>query len=338
MLSLWQVLVAGLGILALGAVAYALWRRQASIAAARRPRAWLRLGLLAAVLSTLLLVVAGVGVAYGRAYRVVHPARSLPERTPESVGIVDYQAVSFPSVDGLTLRGWYVPPRNGAVVVFAHGLGDNRDRWLDDAALLAARGYGALLFDLRNSGESDGQVSTLGLREAGDVQGAVDFVLAWPGVDAGRIGLCGHSMGGAAAILAGARIPQVSAVVAQSAYTSLEDNMADSFARFTGLPPMPFAPLVIFFGEREAGADIAQVRPVDEIASLSPRPILLVHGALDKLVPVSNARALYAAAREPKEIYIVDDAGHWGLAQADPAEYQRRLIEFLDRYLLRKGR
>jgi fermentation-respiration switch protein FrsA (DUF1100 family) len=130
----------------------------------------------------------------------------------------------------------------------------------------------------------------------------------------------------------------VRAVVAQSAYTSLEDNIADSFQRFTGLPPFPFAPLVVFFGEREAGGNIAQVRPMDAIASLSPRPVLLVHGARDELVPVSNAYALYAAAREPKEIYVIADAEHLGLAQVEPEEYERRVIGFLDEYLLQEKR
>jgi fermentation-respiration switch protein FrsA (DUF1100 family) len=273
-------------------------------------------------------------MAHDRAYSLVHPNRSPIERTPESVGVTGYQTVSFPSMDGLTLYGWYVPAQNGAVVIFVHGLGGNRSGLLDSARVVVERGYGALLFDLRNSGESEGEVTTLGLREVLDVRGAVDFALSQPGVELDKIGLLGHSMGGATVIMAGAQIPEVSAVIAESAYTSIEDNVADSIEQLTGLPPFPFAPFVVFFGEREAGADITQVRPVDEIASINPRPILLVHGELDELVVISNVYALYQAAGEPKELYVIPNAGHDGFAQVEPVEYPRRILEFLDKYLL----
>ena len=85
---------------------------------------------------------------------------------------------------------------------------------------------------------------------------------------------------------------------------------------------------------REAGVDIAQMRPVDEIASLSPRPVLLVHGAQDELIPVSSAYDLYAAAQEPKEIYVIANAGHSGLAETEPEKYARRVVGFLNKYLL----
>lgn len=242
--------------------------------------------------------------------------------------------MTFPSSDGLNLQGWYVAPRNGAVIILVHGLGGNRCEMLDDAALLAAHGYGVVLIDLRNSGESDGTRTTLGLAEVNDVAGAVRFAAAQPGVEARRIGLLGHSMGGATVLRAAARLPEVSAVAAESAYTSLSDNVSSSLSKLTGLPAFPFAPLVIFFGQREAGLDISQVRPVDDMPAISPRPVLLVHGALDETIPVSNAYRLYAAVREPRDLYILPNAGHCCLPQAGGKEYVRRVVGFLDRYLL----
>ena len=284
----------------------------------------------------LLLAVLGFGIwlARSRAYGIVHPGRSPISRLPDSVGIKDYQSVSFLSSDGLTLRGWYAPTKNGAVVITVHGHGGNREGMLDDAALLTARGYGVLLFDLRNSGESDGQTTTLGLLEVNDVRGAVEFVAMQAGVDASRIGVLGQSMGGATAIMSAARIPQVRAVVAESAYTSLEDNVTNGVRQVAGLPPFPFAPLVIFFGQQEAGLDITAVRPVDDMASISPRPILIVHGELDETIPVANAHRLYEAAGEPKELYVIPNAGHAGLVQAGAEEYVRRVVGFFDQYLL----
>ena len=126
----------------------------------------------------------------------------------------------------------------------------------------------------------------------------------------------------------------VKAVIAQSTFTSVEDNISDSFKALTGLPPFPFAPLVVWFGEREAGVDISQVSPLDEIEAISPRAVLIVHGELDELIPVENAHRLYAAAGEPKELYVIANAGHSELPQAQPEEYRKRIVGFFDRHLL----
>jgi dipeptidyl aminopeptidase/acylaminoacyl peptidase len=331
---LMRSLVVSACLLAGGVATYTLRRRQASAATRLAAGGFWRL--VAAGLGALgiIFIAGGLVVARARAQALVHPARLTTLIAPETVGLTAYQSVSFLSADGLTLRGWYVPPRNGAVIIFVHGFACNRSAFLPEAALLAKHGYGALLFDLRNSGESDGDTTTLGLREVNDVQGAVDFVLAQPGGGANRLGLMGISMGGATVILSAVRLPQVSAVVAESAYASLPDSLDVTFKQMTGLPPFPFAPLVTFIGEREAGISIYQVRPVAEIAAISPRPILLVHGGQDPMIPVANVSALYAAAKEPKALYVVNQAGHGGFLEAEPQDYPRHLVDFFDKSLL----
>jgi uncharacterized protein len=329
-----RMAVASLGLVAGVGTVYALYHRQ-TVAATRLPAgAFWRLGAVCLAALALGLAALGAGFAHAKAYALVHPLHSPANRWPEAAGLTDYAPVNFASTDGLTLRGWFVPPRNGAVIIYVHGFSGNRSALLDEAALLAGQGYGALLFDLRNSGESDGTLTTLGLREVDDVRAAVDFVLAQPRVDAKRIGLMGISMGGATAILSAARIPQISAVVAESAYTSLPDSLGVTFKQMTGLPPFPFAPLIVYFGEREAGLKLSEVSPVAEIASISPRSVLLVHGGQDDIIPIDNAYALYAAAQAPKALYVVPQAGHGGFLQAAPDGYARRLVEFYDQSLL----
>jgi alpha-beta hydrolase superfamily lysophospholipase len=269
----------------------------------------------------------GLYLPYTRSKSLTRPERSLPGPLPDG-----YQAVEFTSSDGLLLKGWYWPPQNGAVVVFVHGLGGNRTELLVDADLIAQAGYGALLFDLRNSGESDGQVTTLGLDETRDVAAAVAFVYQTAGTDA-PVALFGHSMGGATVLLAAARLPEVRAVIAESAYSSIEENLNESIQGLTGLPPFPFAPLVVFFGQLDAGIDIRLVRPVDVVAQISPRPLLLIHGEQDQTILAENSRRLYAAAREPKELYLLPAAGHGGFLQAEPVEYPRRILAFLEKSL-----
>lgn len=311
-----QAVVEAMALLAFVHAIYALRQRHRAEATRLSGAAVCRLVVFGGVVLVLACGSAGSWLAYHRAWDIVHPARSQAWRTPDWVGIDRFREVSFHSADGLVPRGWYAPPRNGAVVIFVHGLGANRGQLLDDAAMVYREGYGVLLYDSRNCGESEGTLTTLGYQEAQDVLGAVDLVLSQTAGDEPRIGLLGHSMGGATAILAAAQDGRVDAVTAQSTYASLEAILGSSLKQITGLPGFPFAPLVVYFGELEAGIRVEQVRPVDAIGLLSPRPVLVMHGALDEVIPVSNAYDLFAAAREPKQLYI------------------RELLGFLERHLL----
>jgi fermentation-respiration switch protein FrsA (DUF1100 family) len=167
-----------------------------------------------------------------------------------------------------------------------------------------------------------------------DVQGAVDYLKMRPEVNPKKIGLVGHSMGGATAILAMARIPEINVLIAESAYATLEDNIGNGIRYLTGLPPFPFAPAVIWFAERESGLELSDVRPIDVVTSISPRPILFVHGEFDGIIDVENTYRLYEAAYEPKSLYIVKGAGHGGFLQAHPDEFETIILNFLDSYLL----
>ena len=271
----------------------------------------------------------GLYLPYLKAYGLVHPARIVPDHFPRAA----YQNVQFITSDGLTLKGWYIPaPRNRGLVIFVHGLNANRTELIDEADFVTAAGYGALLFDLRNQGESDGNVTTLWLEEVLDVEAAVGFVRQTAGA-ATPVALFGHSMGGATVLLAAVKIPEIRAVIAESAYTSVEDNITEGVRGLTGLPPFPFAPIIVFFGEREAGVDIRSVRPLDVVGQINPRPVLFIHGELDGLILPQNSRKLYEAAREPKELYIVQNAGHGSFLEAAPEEYPRRILAFLEKYI-----
>jgi uncharacterized protein len=283
-----------------------------------------------------LIASAGLILSYLAARPVLHPRRTQPKFTPSDFGVARWEEILFSAADGVELGAWFVPPDpkgDGSTVVFVHGLGGNRGDLLTEAAVLTSRGYGALLIDLRNHGRSRGSITTLGYSEVDDVRGAVEYLLARPEVNPARIGLFGHSMGGATVLRAAARIPQVRAVIAASAYANLKDNIAHGIATKTGLPPYPFAPLMIWLGERMTGVRIEQIRPVDDVVRLAPRAVLFIHGMQDDTVDVQNALRLYDAACEPKSLYLVQNASHTGLLFANPQEFERRVGEFLDRNL-----
>jgi pimeloyl-ACP methyl ester carboxylesterase len=275
-------------------------------------------------------------LSYTRTMLLTHPGRTLPLRTPSDVGLDHWREVSFLSEDGLRLSAWYIPVKEiepSPALIYVHGLGSNREELLDQARLLCDHGYSALLLDLRNHGQSEGFLTTLGYLESLDVGGAIKFLLDQPEIDEDRIGLVGHSLGGGIVIRAAARFPEVKATVAESAFTSLEDNIEEGVRQLLGLPPFPFAPMVIYFGERETGLDIQQMRPIDDLSQIFPRAIMFVHGRNDPVVLVSNSQNLYDEAQEPKALYIIENASHDGLIEADPDEFERQVVGFLDTYL-----
>lgn len=288
-----------------------------------------RFALLSLLASALVIVL--VGLPYGRAYGLVHPARTPVERTPAALGL-PYEDVQLRTSDGLRLAAWYLPPRHGTVVIGVHGMAGNRSALLEEAQFLYEAGYGLLLLDLRNHGESEGEITTLGLYESRDVAAAVDFVRAREG-ESVRLAALGHSMGAAAVLLAAAEQPSIGAVIAVSPFTSLEDNVSEGIRSLTGLDPRFFGPLVLFWAQWLSGLDISTVRPVDVIDRISPRAVLLIHGAQDTTLPVRNSYQLYEAARPPKELVIYPQIGHGGFLALEPEHYRRTVLEFLAKHL-----
>ncbi len=257
---------------------------------------------------------------------ILYPRRRQIKCTPADFGIAHWENVQFTSSDGVKLSGWFIPPAlgsDGATVVLVHGLSGNRTDMLAQTRMLVKRGYGALLFDLRNHGASHGAMTSLGFWEINDVHGAINYLATRPEVNQNRIGLIGYSMGGATVLRAAAVIPQVRAVIAESAYATLEENLGQSKL------VTPFAPLMVWLGEHVTGLRISQVRPIDDVAHIA-RPILFIHGALDNIVHVTNSVRMYQAASEPKGFYLIDQATHKQPDAVNPVEFEKRITGFLD--------
>lgn len=246
----------------------------------------------------------------------------------------NWQDVAFHSADGLRLEGWYTPPdERGAALIFVHGFANSRGGMLPEAEFFAGHGYGALVFDLRNHGGSEGIVSSMGLHEVRDVEAAFDWLRSQPGVDPARIGLYGVSMGSATAIRAMAAIPDARLLVSEAGFADLLEAVGRGVTDRTGLPGFPFANAILWFMGYEAGADMFGQRPLDVIAAIAPRPALIMHGTDDGLIPVEHGQRLYAAAGEPKALYIAEGGGHTGLFRHNPADYERVVLAFIREYL-----
>jgi fermentation-respiration switch protein FrsA (DUF1100 family) len=155
-------------------------------------------------------------------------------------------------------------------------------------------------------------------------------------LDPDRIGIFGASMGGSLAIQFAAQNAHIKAVVADSAFSSLRDTVNTSLRFFTGLPPFPFAPMIVFWAEREGGFRASEIDATRWIARISPRPIFLMQGGADVVISPSSGQRLFDAAGEPKELWFEPDLGHTEFLAKRPQEFERRLVGFYDKYLLAK--
>lgn len=294
---------------------------------------WIKL--IAFALVTLGLAGGGVvlNVAYTNADSFIHREEQFPTETPAEYNL-PYEDVALTTSDGLDLAAWYVPSQNEAAVLALHGYHSTRDEMLNEAVMLADQGYGVLIIEARTHGYSEGELITFGLKEALDARAGLDYLLARPDVDPNRIGALGNSQGAVTLLLATAQYPEIRAYVGNSPYASLQDEIATGVKAFTGLDPFPFAPLIQFFAEREAGFTAEAVAPINHIAEISPRPVFLMQGGSDTTIPTDSGQRLYDAAREPKELWFDPELGHVQFDTKRPEEYEKRVIEFFDKYLL----
>jgi len=277
-----------------------------------------------------LLALAGLLGAAGLTIRDVeaalHPERKLP---PDGAPHWPLQDVVLTTSDGERLAAWYLPSKNGAAVVLAHGHGENRAQMLPEAHVLASRGFGLLLFDWRAHGESSGRLSTRGDRERYDLAAAVDWLARRPGVRPGRLGVLGYSRGATVAIEVAACDQRVSAVVAEAASTSMRESLEWDFSRFG-----PLSRLTMRLWMKARGIDVEAVSPIEHIHRIAPRPVMIVHGSVDDSVPAYMGLLLYSAAEGPKQFWLVTGAGHGGYARVVGPEYAASLASFFEASLL----
>ena len=263
-------------------------------------------------------------VGFAQVNNALHPPRIIPPGNTLRESKIEFQQLDLITEDGIRLSAWYTPPRKGAVILLAHGYGDNRPEWVH--AMLAKKGYGVLSWDARAHGESDGEISTVGYLEVLDVKAALDFVLTQP--DVSHVGAWGGSMGGATLIRATAQFLEIEALFVDSSFASLNDE-------FNFLVPYPVInPLAKFLAEWQTGFSIQDLDLVKDIARIGPRPVYIVHSLGDTVAPPDAGEKLFNAANEPRFLWVEEDAAHLSIHLVNERRYQRRLIGFFDEWLL----
>jgi alpha-beta hydrolase superfamily lysophospholipase len=225
---------------------------------------------------------------------------------------------------GVVLRGWLVPSANGGGVVFEDGSAADRTQLLPEAHILSAAGYGVFVFDRPGTGESGGQKGRED--ELDFLRLAVDVLASEPGLRPGGIGAYGFSSGTAFLAEAAAKDTRLQGVVLAGCFTDAEEFVRHFQGRgaLKGLPAL--------WANRWAG--FVFPHPLARVPEIAPRALFLIAGDRDTVDPPDLSERLYAAASEPKTLWIVHGASHGNYAQVAGQEYAQKLLAFFDRALL----
>jgi dipeptidyl aminopeptidase/acylaminoacyl peptidase len=283
------------------------------------------------ILRTVLLIVflaiaAFVGVSWVSAHRLTR-ARQHPVGPPPTDFPYPIESVTFTSSDGETLSGWLVPAEDRAkAIVLLHGYGGSRLQMVPRARFFRQQGYTVLLYDARACGESTGDCVTFGYRERHDLVAAVQFLKARGNES---IACLGASQGGATILFAADELPKMRCVICESVYDEMSHAVDRRMRRYTGIPGWLGASLMVPFAEQRLGLAIDDVKPVDHVGKLRC-PIYIISGTDDDRTSPADTERLFQAARAPKELWMIDGAGHEDLFRY--AGYEEKVASFLRRH------
>ncbi|MEC0268433.1 alpha/beta hydrolase [Paenibacillus anseongense] len=289
-----------------------------------------------ALIVTIGLILLGISTYVG--WQLTHPKRKIVDEFPEQYGL-QKQDITFPSQSqDVALDGWFfksssAPQRELATtVIMSHGYAGTRlEKGLPALALAKAivdDGYHVLMFDFRNSGNSEGSLTTVGYLEKQDLLGAIQWVQEHV---PSKICLLGFSMGGSTSLLAAAEESSVAGVITDSAFSQLSPYLRDNLPVWSKLPRFPFTPLILGILPRLIGINPRHVDALAAVDQIYPRPILFIHSKDDDAIPWSNSEGMWRRHPDVFELWLTQKAGHVGSYHMQPEAYNQRVLSFLSK-------
>jgi alpha-beta hydrolase superfamily lysophospholipase len=272
-------------------------------------------------------VVAFAVFAWHEGSVLIKPANCEIGKPPADLPV---QSAQFPSSSGATLHGWVIRGQSGkGVVILLHGIRANRWQLVNHARFLSHAGYSVLLFDFQAHGESVGKHITAGYLESRDATAAVDFIhQKFPGE---KVCVNGFSMGGAAAVLAKPPL-QVNAMILESVYPTIEQAVTDRLETRFGWLGKIGAPFLTWQLKPRLGIGRDDLCPIQQIGNITI-PKFFIAGTADRDTTVQESKALFNAAVEPKQLWLVDGAAHIDMDAFAKDDYEKRVLDFLARNL-----
>jgi hypothetical protein len=261
---------------------------------------------------------------YRRHTSVLHPADlHLP-----------YEEFTLKTAEGIPLSCWFIPapekPRG--TVIYLHGVSESKIAALPTAKLLHDSGFNVFLYDARRHGESGGTFCTYGFYEKHDPSMIITYLLARADLTVGKIGLFGVSMGASVALQVAAIDHRITAVVAESGFSTLRRIFDDYQRRMIMLPWHYLRNIVIKRSELLAHFKASAVSPLEAVRTLRI-PLLIVHGTDDKLIKPSYSEEVFAHAHPPKELWLIRGARHDNMWVVGGEEYRGRIVAFFEKHL-----
>ena len=244
----------------------------------------------------------------------------------------DVLAWSARTADGLMLRGWYCPtPTKRRLIVLVHGMGGSRDEMARIGHDLHEEGYDVLLFDLRGHGSSDRSRLYMGGRERGDLRAVLDWA-SRQGYSSDRVGWLGYSMGASTLLMEAAQNARIKAVVLDSPFGNLPELLDRQLTDHSHLPKW-FNPGILTAARLAYGVRTDNLIPLRSALQWGKRPMLLIHGEDDSIVPVTQARQIARAIGPTCQAVILPGVEHVGAYNNGPHRYIGAVDRFFDRNL-----
>jgi uncharacterized protein len=252
---------------------------------------------------------------------------------PKDAGLPQ-ENVTIETFDGFKLNCWFVPQkkRSHGTIIYLHGVGDCKIGGITFARALYDIGFNIFLYDSRQHGESEGYYCTYGFYEKYDVSTVIRYLRSRKDKKIGKIGIFGTSMGGAVAIQASAMNPHICAVVSECSYSALRVVFVDYQKRIIKLPWHFLRNIALVQSQKIANFKARLVSPLEDIKRIHV-PILIVHGKNDTFIKPEYSKMLFKAANEPKQLLIIDNAGHNDVWDIGGETYKNSLIAFFKKYL-----
>jgi pimeloyl-ACP methyl ester carboxylesterase len=230
-------------------------------------------------------------------------------KTPSEIGLA-FEEVSIPTLNNKKLYGWLFRKKpSSPTIILVHGWGRNVERMMPYIEQLSKNGFNLLTFDARHHGNSDNDGHSTMKKFAEDIISSINFVVNQTEISNPDFGLIGLSIGGGASIFASAHDQRIKSVITVGAFANPLEIMRLQL-KSNHIPYKPMGWLLLRYLESKVGFKFNDIAPEKHIQNTDAK-FLLIHGAMDKTIPVSHLHRLAKAGKEKNiKTWEIRDKGH----------------------------